>query len=82
MHGFQRKCHKYADLTSQHSIVSLHRQKRERKWRKKRERKREREKRVGEGERGRERMDRGVSECECSVLLTLAIWEQHFSIDN
>ena len=51
MHGFQRKCHKYVDLTSQHSIVSLHRQKRERKWRKKRERKRERERE--EWERGR-----------------------------
>ena len=72
MHGFQRKCHKFVDLTSQHSIVSLHRQKRERKWRE-REREKERERRVGEGERGWERMDRGVSECECSVLLTLAI---------
>ena len=53
MHGFQRKCQKYVDLTSQHSIVSLHRQKRERKWREKeREKEREREKsgRGGEGE--------------------------------
>ena len=81
MHGFQRKGHKFVDHTSQHSIVSLHRQKRERKWRRKGERERERE-REGEWEMGRERMDRGVSVCECSVLLTLAIWEQHFSIDN
>ena len=61
---------------SQHSIVSLHRQKRERKW----ERKGRERRRVGEWERGRERMDREVS--ESNVLLTLAIWEQHFSIEK
>ena len=54
---------------------------REREREKEREKVKERE-REGEWERGSERMDRGVSECECSVLLTLAIREQHFSIDN
>ena len=59
---------------SQHSIVSLHTQKREEVGERERERERER------GVREEGRLTRGVSKCECSVLLTLAIWEQHFFI--